>query len=627
VSATAAKLRAATALVGDIAAMKSITRAMIDKAARMEKSEYTIALFGAFSAGKSSFANALIGERVLPVSPNPTTAAINKIVPPREDWPHGTARVTMKSKSAMLDDIRYSLTVLGIEDAERKTTDDRQMLELIGGLTPEQLSPSGKPHYSFLKAVEKGWTAAVGQLGTDVRADMALFRDYVAEEAKSCFVQHIELHYSCPITDQGIVLVDTPGADSINARHTGVAFNYIKNADAILFVTYYNHAFSQADREFLLQLGRVKESFELDKMFFVVNAADLASSPEELGDVVKHVETNLLQYGIRFPRVYPVSSLNALDAKLTGDDTAMGQSGIELFEREFVRFTIDELAQIAIQSAEHELVRSIGVLEQWITTATASEDSRAQQLIDLEKAYAEAVKQVEHQLETAETKPLQHELQELLYYVKQRASFRFGELYNFAFNPSSLRDDGRDLKKALRGAMQELVRLVSYDLSQELLATTLRLEVFMNKNAGKLDTAFSESIREGVPSFTPAQYEAASFATPEVDESIDGADVDDRLLWSNFKNPKAFFEGEGKAKLKAELETIVGGRVAAYADRHAERIFEHYAALYVDWVRQLADKQKSALEEHVEGMRISLTAAIDLNDLQSRRSQLQALLS
>ena len=44
------------------------------------------------------------------------------------------------------------------------------------------------------------------------------------------------------LTAQGIVLVDTPGADSVNARHTGVAFNYIKNADAILFVTYYNHA-------------------------------------------------------------------------------------------------------------------------------------------------------------------------------------------------------------------------------------------------------------------------------------------------------------------------------------------------------------------------------------------------
>src|SRR5699024_7916629 len=38
--------------------------------------DITIALFGAFSAGKSSFSNALFGEKLLPSSPNPTTAVI-----------------------------------------------------------------------------------------------------------------------------------------------------------------------------------------------------------------------------------------------------------------------------------------------------------------------------------------------------------------------------------------------------------------------------------------------------------------------------------------------------------------------------------------------------------------------
>ena len=54
---------------------------LAQKADRLENQSFTVALFGAFSAGKSSFANALIGDRLLPVSPNPTTAAINKIMP------------------------------------------------------------------------------------------------------------------------------------------------------------------------------------------------------------------------------------------------------------------------------------------------------------------------------------------------------------------------------------------------------------------------------------------------------------------------------------------------------------------------------------------------------------------
>ncbi|MER2010089.1 MAG: hypothetical protein ABS939_21860, partial [Psychrobacillus sp.] len=89
-------------------------------------------------------------------------------------------------------------------------------------------------------------------------------------------------------------------------RHTGVAFDYIRNADAVLFVTYFNHAFAKADREFLIQLGRVKDSFELDKMFFVVNAIDLASNEEEADLVKQYVKAELQRFGIRFPRVFGV---------------------------------------------------------------------------------------------------------------------------------------------------------------------------------------------------------------------------------------------------------------------------------------------------------------------------------
>ncbi|MBW7461567.1 dynamin family protein, partial [Paenibacillus sepulcri] len=173
----------------------------------------------------------------------------------------------------------------------------------------------GRPHYSFLKAAYQGWQEHESLLGSELHVDSAAYRRYVAEEAKSCFVREIELYHHNPLTAQGIVLVDTPGTDSVNARHTGVAFNYIKNADAILFVTYYNHAFSQADRQFLLQLGRVKDQFELDKMFFIVNAADLAADSDELESVLAHVQRNLQQQGIRFPRIFPLSSLQALDGK------------------------------------------------------------------------------------------------------------------------------------------------------------------------------------------------------------------------------------------------------------------------------------------------------------------------
>ncbi|WP_157890051.1 dynamin family protein, partial [Paenibacillus sp. DMB5] len=57
-------------------AMASAARSLAARAQTIAAGRFTLALFGAFSAGKSSFANALLGEDVLPVSPHPATAAV-----------------------------------------------------------------------------------------------------------------------------------------------------------------------------------------------------------------------------------------------------------------------------------------------------------------------------------------------------------------------------------------------------------------------------------------------------------------------------------------------------------------------------------------------------------------------
>lgn len=84
------------------------------KAMRVENQQFTIALFGAFSAGKSSFSNALMGANVLPVSPNPTTATINKIHPVTENHLHNTADVSLKTKEQLLEDVKFAFEQLGI---------------------------------------------------------------------------------------------------------------------------------------------------------------------------------------------------------------------------------------------------------------------------------------------------------------------------------------------------------------------------------------------------------------------------------------------------------------------------------------------------------------------------------
>src|SRR5699024_2196879 len=90
----------------DLPDFNSLITDLQSKKTRIEDRSLTIALFGAFSAGKSSFSNALLGERVLPVSPNPTTAVINRIRPTTDQYRSGTVVITYKSDTVLTDDLK-----------------------------------------------------------------------------------------------------------------------------------------------------------------------------------------------------------------------------------------------------------------------------------------------------------------------------------------------------------------------------------------------------------------------------------------------------------------------------------------------------------------------------------------
>jgi small GTP-binding protein len=618
-AAAAELLSAAAASAAALPALAAPARAMRDKAARLRGSRFTIALFGAFSAGKSSFANALMGERVLPVSPNPTTAAINRIVPPTSEWPHGMAKVLMKTAETILADVRYSLSILGHE------VDDMSAgLKVIRGISPADVAPAGRPHYTFLRAVSQGWADAEAILGQEKRADLAQFREFVADEHKSCFVEEIELYYSCPLTDQGIILVDTPGADSINARHTGVAFNYMKNADAILFVTYYNHAFSQADREVLLQLGRVKDSLEMDKMFFVVNAADLASSDHELQGVIAHVERNLLQHGIRNPRIYPISSLNALEAKQQGDEPLIQSSGIAAFEKQFIQFAFDELSDLTVHSAQKDLERAMSTLKQWIDETDLDEERRRERLKALAEAESKAADFLKEDA-LADNQELNNELHELLYYVNQRLFYRFGGLYQYAFNPATLRDEGAGIRTMLRTAALELHRMVSMNVSQEVLATTLRAEKWIHAAADGLAQDWTARIDRWLPGFSALPGELPTLLTPKVEEQIGPVDVEEKWLAASFKTPKFFFEGEGSKLLRQALEEKYKAPVSDYLRRHEEQLLEEYTAQWKVCSDLLRQGFLDASAEYAAGLKGALERKNDPDQLRQKLEELRLL--
>ncbi|AIQ59485.1 hypothetical protein PBOR_22975 [Paenibacillus borealis] len=593
----AAALHAAAGLLRREPAMASAARSLAARAEDLAGGRFTMALFGAFSAGKSSFANALLGEEVMPVSPHPATAAVGRILAPEGGFAHATATVTMKSAEDFWEDILHSFSVLQLAPPQRESwTAAASRLQTSG------LHPSSLPHAGFLRAAAAGWEESGPLLGTERIVSLQEYRSLVADEKRACFVQNTDLYYDSPLTRSGIVLVDTPGADSLHARHTGVTFGYMKNADAICFVTYYNHAFSKADRSLLAQLGRIKDSFALDKMFFIINASDLASDEAELEEVKMHVLQNLRAGGLTSPRIYTLSSLLALEGKSRGVREAYEASGFSSFEAALSEFAGEELPRLSLAAARDSL-RSVRLrAEEWQQMALMAADQREEGLRQFRQHRDDAgLRLAQLEREERPIRDLRREGEELLYHVRQRLAFSFGRSFQESFHPSILREDGGNLKDIFTACGRELERSILRELEQELWATTLRLEAAGRRFVTRAAEAAAADLSIPGQDIQLLDNPDERWPAPSrLDCSL--APLDWAGLWSRFKSPRHFFEGPGRAEIRAAAEPWLKDAVAAAAASQEEQLLSFYTGAAAAALSRAADQLREGLAEREAAM-------------------------
>ncbi|WP_075617744.1 dynamin family protein [Paenisporosarcina indica] len=573
--------RKVSSVISSINGFEEVSSYLKKKADRLTKQDFTIALFGAFSAGKSSFSNALMGANVLPVSPNPTTAAINKIRPVSEHHPHATADVKLKTADQLLHDVQLSfkemgMSVLTLQQAFEKSREIEQVKLEDEGL---------HVHKAFIRAFSAGYSTFKEQLGTTIRVDRPEFELFVAQENKSCFVDTIDFYYDCELTRMGVTLVDTPGADSINARHTGVAFDYIRNADAILFITYYNHAFAHADREFLIQLGRVKDAFELDKMFFVVNAIDLASNEKEANEVKNYVTDELQRFGIRFPRVHGVSSLQALEEKVTSIDL---RSGMADFEQSFHQFLSEDLKALAVQALAEETEKTVGRLATLIEQTELNLVRKEERLQELNMLEQTLRKRYGTSAAAVITKDVFQELEELLHYVLQRVYYRYPDFFKESYNPSVF--SNKPSVEALQYALKETLAMLSFDFEQEMRVTNFRLVHWISKKITERQQEEVYALKELNGGFSLLPYEITEPTILEFEGPFKDSETYQHVK-SHYKNNKAFFEKNEKEKLRDALQNATKPDAEHYLNSQKRRIQE--------WAEQIVDLEAEGLRQHL----------------------------
>ncbi|MGD7045387.1 dynamin family protein [Jeotgalibacillus proteolyticus] len=577
----------------ELAGLKGFTRQhehLLTSMDKIKNKDFTVALFGAFSAGKSSFANALLGRKVLPVSPNPTTASINRIKPASASFPNGTVKVYFKKEKDLLEDLQLIFRELEMNP---------QSLEQAYKEVPEACEKKESnmdAKINFLKAFHSGWPQLKNHLNSARIVDQSEFEDYVAKEEQSCFVEAIDYYLDSTISDKGVTIVDTPGADSINARHTDVSFEYIRRADAVLFVTYYNHAFARADREFLIQLGRVKDSFELDKMFFIVNAVDLAESEEEKNQVITYMKNQLINFGIRHPRIFGVSSQQAVSSRPSVSE----KSGIDSFNQSFHSFLQNDLVGMAVKTAHVNTEKTVHQLKKIIENAEQDSLQKELKINQLAQAKEKIAEQFSQPDLNGVHSRINQELDELFIYMEQRVFFRFTDFFKESFHPTLFADHAA--AKALNKATSSLLNSLGYDFSQELKVVNHRIAQYIKRQLkeqlelewSKVEALLPDELK---PSMKIKEMELLSFS-PLFTEF---APADFKKELAAFKNTRLFFEKNQKQIIRELLEERLKREGKKLLSDQKTRI-ENWIDLHLSAAgKELYTRWREDLFEQIEG--------------------------
>ena len=178
----------------------------------------------------------------------------------------------------------------------------------------------------------------------------------------------VELYWPVSFLNDELTLIDTPGANSLTASAFKVTEEALKSASAIIYLFNGRKGMDQVDYNLLTGL------IERQKHIFIVATHTDGLTSNEWQQVEQSVRNKVQQYVDETQQtIYPVASMQALEAKQTNDQALLVQSGIAELEQALEAFmTSGAYEQASLRSIDHDYT----TLMEEIAEEEASEEER-----------------------------------------------------------------------------------------------------------------------------------------------------------------------------------------------------------------------------------------------------------
>lgn len=319
-------------VVEDVPLFDCTKKDIKDTMHRLNNQITKIGVFGTFSAGKSSLINALLGGQYLVSSPNPTTAATTELSYGEE------SQITLKSSEQLLDEVNNVLEYYNASYDSLESFINSDLKKIKTQLEKNQLA--------FIDAIEKHYDMYLdmlneGEVHTVSQEDV---KKWSAEDEYATFVKTV--HLNLPLEWlKGKIIVDSLGLHSNNQRHTNETEQILTSSDLILYVSYFNHSFTDNDKAFIEHMKAMNQLNENQAFKMVINAVDLAENEDDLNAVRDYVADALGQVNLH-SEIFSVSSRKSLKE---------GDQGIDQLRDSIQRFADVESKTILEQQMVHQI--------------------------------------------------------------------------------------------------------------------------------------------------------------------------------------------------------------------------------------------------------------------------------
>jgi len=256
----------------------------------VEKDVFSIVVVGEFSAGKSTFLNAMMHKRVLPSNSGETTATVNFL--------------------------RHA-----------------------------SCAPNGEAGIVYYRSPE-GRTETLQDLELSTVENVVSTKGDDGEDTVAARIDHVDLFFDSDFLKDGVMLVDSPGLSGLAAHHREITEEQIRHSNACIFLFNACQPGSKSNFEFLHDLKNWNSN-----TFFALNKVDQINegegkSVEEVTEYIKKTYCEQFPEEKEMPHIWPISAKKALAARDKSIQKIKGPFGVQPIETEEDRRALENASRM-----------------------------------------------------------------------------------------------------------------------------------------------------------------------------------------------------------------------------------------------------------------------------------------